>query len=79
ATGTAAIDVYVDDCFVPLGYVPGQEGAPDVDLSASGVWVYVTMKTDRDDYYTADITANPPVWTNIAHSPSNALEKTCLC
>ncbi len=76
AYGYYAVDVNVQDCVTPLGYVPGE---PLPNLGASGVWVYCTLKTDRDDYYTADITANPPVWTNIAHAPSNALEKTCLC
>jgi hypothetical protein len=60
ATGSAAVDVYVGDCWDPMpGYGPGY-GVPPVGAHQ----VIISRKYDDDAYFTDDITANPPIWTN---------------
>jgi hypothetical protein len=56
---------------VPVGEVPQE---PPADFSA--VQFYTTQEGDSEDYWTDDITANPPVWNTINHVVGKS--KTCL-
>jgi hypothetical protein len=46
----------------PLGLVPQEPPAP-----LSGPQFYTTQFSDTEDYWTDDITANPPVWNTLNH------------
>jgi len=56
------------ETLVPIGAVP--------QYPSYGPWLYCTMKTDADDYYTSDVTASPPVWTQV--TPADPIDKTCM-
>jgi len=50
----------------PLGLVPGEPPAGGFAGMSSGQF-YTTQYYDTEDYWTDDITANPPVWNTLNH------------
>ncbi len=73
ATGATAADVYVADCWEPMGWPVGRP--PDLaDIGTTDV--YAAERWGGEGYYTSDITANPPTWTQDNHGLD--LERTIM-